>query len=124
MPELRDLDERLHALKLSSSANGGLLRALLDRLAASDFLDGFRESAKEQEDMVLTTAGQIVQALHASAHGARHITYEQLPDLWKNNEFVQDGYRFIPLAKWKTLALSAFGVHNETRESHFLPHDP
>ncbi|KZV95032.1 HlyIII-domain-containing protein [Exidia glandulosa HHB12029] len=119
--ELNALDERLQALSLKGG--NGLLRELLDRVSASDFFDDFRESAKEQEAMVLTTAGQIVRALHSSGQGARHISYDELPDLWKNNEFVQGGYRFIPLSKWKTLALSAFCLHNETLNihTHFVP---
>lgn len=124
--ELSALDDRLQALSLSAGS-GGLLGALLDRITASDFFDDWRASEEENErkelEMVVTTASQIDRALRDSDNGSRYLTFHQLPDLWKNNEYVLDGYRFIPLSRWGTLAMSAFCLHNETLSihTHFLP---
>lgn len=124
---LHDLDDRLQALNTHPLRRPSqLLAELLDKVTASDFFDDWRESeenSRKEEAMALTTAGQIVTALKASAHGARYISYNQLPDKWKNNEYVHRGYRFIPLSNWKSLALSAFCFHNETLNihTHFVP---
>ncbi|OCF73531.1 hypothetical protein I204_05374 [Kwoniella mangroviensis CBS 8886] len=73
------------------------------------------------------TMGPTVQeSLRRSDDGKKLIRYEDLPALWRNNEHVHTGYRFIPL-HLKTgpvpLIKSAFIMHNETINihSHFIP---
>ncbi|KAG9095294.1 hypothetical protein FS749_010721 [Ceratobasidium sp. UAMH 11750] len=57
-------------------------------------------------------------ALRLSQGGKRLIRYSDLPERWRNNEFVENGYRFIPGAKWPALVWSAFELHNETVNIH------
>ncbi|QRV82863.1 hemolysin-III channel protein [Ceratobasidium sp. AG-Ba] len=57
-------------------------------------------------------------ALKLSEGGKRLIRYCDLPEKWRNNEFVDGGYRFIPSAKWPRLVWSAFEIHNETMNIH------
>ncbi|KAJ7063582.1 hemolysin-III related-domain-containing protein [Mycena amicta] len=67
------------------------------------------ESSDEEKDAV-------AHALALSAHGHRLIGYDDLPAAWRNNPFVQGGYRFIPLSNWRALLFSVF--HNETLNIH------
>nr|XP_019048945.1 hypothetical protein I302_02725 [Kwoniella bestiolae CBS 10118]OCF27875.1 hypothetical protein I302_02725 [Kwoniella bestiolae CBS 10118] len=74
-----------------------------------------------------STMGPTVQeSLKRSDDGRRLIKYEDLPAIWRNNEHIHTGYRFIPL-HLKTgpvpLIKSAFTMHNETINihSHFIP---
>ncbi|KAG8755876.1 hypothetical protein FRC12_010747, partial [Ceratobasidium sp. 428] len=57
-------------------------------------------------------------ALRLSQGGKKLIRYCELPEKWRNNEFVEGGYRFIPSAKWPALIWSAFEMHNETVNIH------
>jgi hypothetical protein len=45
------------------------------------------------------------------------IEFEDLPFMWRNNEFVHSGYRFIPVEEWPRLVRSLFQLHNETGKS-------
>ncbi|KAA1106002.1 hypothetical protein PGT21_025979 [Puccinia graminis f. sp. tritici] len=49
---------------------------------------------------------------------SRLLTYHELPDEWKNNQFIVKGYRFIPLDRWHHLLLSGIQWHNETINIH------
>ncbi|CAE6439929.1 unnamed protein product [Rhizoctonia solani] len=62
-------------------------------------------------------------ALVKSQGGKKLIRYRDLPEKWRNNEFVWEGYRFIPGARWPALVLSMFQLHNETIniQTHFVP---
>ncbi|KAJ7495826.1 hypothetical protein B0H11DRAFT_873222 [Mycena galericulata] len=60
----------------------------------------------------------VARALQLSAHGARLITYADLPPAWQNNAFVRKGYRFVPLRRWYALVGSVFRLHNETLNIH------
>ncbi|CAE6542744.1 unnamed protein product [Rhizoctonia solani] len=57
-------------------------------------------------------------ALEKSQGGKKLIRYRDLPETWKNNEFV-----FIPGAKWSALVFSMFQLHNETAniQTHLIP---
>lgn len=57
-------------------------------------------------------------ALELAAEGRRLIAYEHLPQLWRNNDFIHTGYRFIPVRNWKLLLQSIFQLHNETVNIH------
>ncbi|KAF7323214.1 IZH family channel protein [Mycena chlorophos] len=60
----------------------------------------------------------VSRALTLASYGRRLIDYDDLPFAWRNNPFIQGGYRFIPLAKWPTLVASIFHLHNETLNIH------
>lgn len=53
-------------------------------------------------------------ALDLAAEGRRLITYADLPELWRNNEYILTGYRFIPMKRWPRLIRSTVEWHNET----------
>ncbi|KAG8739007.1 hypothetical protein FRC10_006268 [Ceratobasidium sp. 414] len=78
--------------------------------------DKGREGASAKRDMHAI-------ALGLSQGGERLIRYCDLPERWRNNEFVEGGYRFIPGAKWAALVRSAFELHNETAniQTHLFP---
>lgn len=73
-----------------------------------------------------TTDPSVADALRRSEDGKKLITYDELPAIWRNNEHIRTGYRFIPL-HLKTgpvpLIKSAFAMHNETVNihSHLIP---
>ncbi|KAG8713210.1 hypothetical protein FRC11_012951 [Ceratobasidium sp. 423] len=62
-------------------------------------------------------------ALEMAQGGDKLIRYRDLPEKWRNNEFVWEGYRFIPGARWGVLVFSMFQLHNETVniQTHFVP---
>ncbi|WVQ93723.1 hypothetical protein IAU59_000800 [Kwoniella sp. CBS 9459] len=68
----------------------------------------------------------VQESLRRSDDGKRLLGYHDLPAVWRNNEHIYTGYRFIPL-HLKTgpvpLIKSAFEWHNETVNihSHFVP---
>ncbi|PWN52980.1 HlyIII-domain-containing protein [Violaceomyces palustris] len=57
-------------------------------------------------------------ALELARNGQALLRYENLPDLWKNNEHILSGYRFIPARNWWGLVRSTFQIHNETGNIH------
>ncbi|ORX35324.1 hemolysin-III related-domain-containing protein [Kockovaella imperatae] len=105
-------------------------------LLKSDDLDDAEETEDTGEILVLKelAAGYdplqgeptVKQALDKAQDGTVLIEYEDLPVVWRNNEHIITGYRFIPLhAKTGPIPLlkSAFAWHNETVNihSHFIP---
>ncbi|KAH7335878.1 hemolysin-III related-domain-containing protein [Rhizoctonia solani] len=62
-------------------------------------------------------------AVEKSQGGKKLIRYRDLPEKWRNNEFIWEGYRFIPGAKWPALVFSMFQLHNETVniQTHLVP---
>ncbi|CAE6473771.1 unnamed protein product [Rhizoctonia solani] len=74
---------------------------------------------KQPEDEV----GMYKIAMEKSQGGKKLIRYRDLPEKWRNNEFIWEGYRFIPGAKWPALMFSMFQLHNETVniQTHFVP---
>ncbi|KDN36595.1 HlyIII-domain-containing protein [Tilletiaria anomala UBC 951] len=93
---VRRMEERLVSL-----ANTG-------RDRANDVVHRAAEAAKQTEDKIYRTA------LDLAKGGRQLITYADLPELWKNNEYILGGYRFIPSRNWGALLRSTFEVHNET----------
>ncbi|KAJ7871768.1 hypothetical protein B0H13DRAFT_2554181 [Mycena leptocephala] len=53
-------------------------------------------------------------ALRRADFGRKLIGYEDLPLEWRNNPWVVEGYRFIPLTRWPALVRSVFTLHNES----------
>ncbi|KAF7294676.1 IZH family channel protein [Mycena indigotica] len=88
----------------------------LSRASSSTVSSPLPESSDEEKS-------DIARALALSAHGRNLIGYDDLPVAWRNNPFVQGGYRFIPLSKWPNLVTSVFCFHNETLNihTHFIP---
>jgi len=132
VPTLKD---RLHSLRShlstielssklvmpSSLAPSTMLSDLLDGLLSSDLLSDLLKSAPEQlfeENVFEKTAEEIARAVKRSLQGVRLITSADLPQPWRNNPFVLDGYRFIPLERWPLILLSLFAFHNETLNIH------
>lgn len=122
---LPTLSERLRSLQshlsnipsISSAVNLGPLHDLLDALLSSDLIEDVQAEAKKAQTQAERTAHQVLSALKQSLHGRILISYHDLPEKWRNNEWVHGGYRFIPLQKWPSLLLSMFTLHNETSMS-------
>ncbi|UZJ54964.1 hypothetical protein CBS101457_004284 [Exobasidium rhododendri] len=66
------------------------------------------KAAKVTEEMLYAAAVELAKG------GQRLIQYEHLPTLWKNNEHILSGYRFIPSNDIGALLKSTFQIHNET----------
>lgn len=119
---LPTLSERLRSLQshlsnipsISSAVNLGPLHDLLDTLLSSDLIEDVQSEAKKAQTQGERTAAQVMSALTKSLHGRELISYHDLPEKWRNNEWVPGGYRFIPLQEWTSLVLSMFTLHNET----------
>ncbi|KAJ8082151.1 inc metabolism membrane protein [Marasmius tenuissimus] len=80
--------------------------------------DGLKESLREGEELVERAALEVAHAVKRSLAGVRLITYADLPTEWKNNPFVTQGYRFIPIERWPLIIMSLFALHNETLNIH------
>ena len=115
---LPTLSERLRSLQsylssipsISSAVNLGPLHDLL----SSELIGDVQASAERAQTQTERTAAQVMSALKKSLHGRKLISYHDLPEKWRNNEWVHGGYRFIPLQEWPSLVLSIFTLHNET----------
>lgn len=119
---LPTLSERLRSLQsylsnipsISPAVNLSPLHDLLDTLLSSELIEDVQAEAKRAQTQAERTATQVMSALKKSLHGQKLISYHDLPEKWRNNEWVYGGYRFIPLQDWPSLALSMFTLHNET----------
>ncbi|KAF5351880.1 hypothetical protein D9756_007687 [Leucocoprinus leucothites] len=104
-----------------SLAPSSLLRDVLDTLS-SDLvteLAAITAETEEQTDQLIEKAAcEVARAVKHSFEGMRLITYHDLPEPWKNNPFVTQGYRFIPIERWPLLIKSVFTLHNETLNIH------
>ncbi|PWN27630.1 HlyIII-domain-containing protein [Jaminaea rosea] len=92
--------------------------------------DSIMSSIKESSERSKVKAGEMVTTVLEAEHamykracglaneGSRLIHYADLPHLWRNNEHILSGYRFIPLENWGTLLRSTFQLHNETVNIH------
>lgn len=70
------------------------------------------------ENMLELAAKDVADGIRRSLHGARLIRYSDLPHAWRNNPFVTNGYRFIPLERWPLILMSLFALHNEILNIH------
>ncbi|PLW29713.1 hypothetical protein PCANC_20179 [Puccinia coronata f. sp. avenae] len=75
-----------------------------------------REEGEKLKEWVDAETEKLRLALQMGA--SRLLTYHELPDEWKNNQFIVKGYRFIPLDRWHHLLLSGIQWHNETINIH------
>jgi hypothetical protein len=79
----------------------------------SDKLRSFvQDESAKVKDLLVDEAENFRFALREGAK--RLLRYDELPLEWRNNEFIVKGYRFIPIERWRDLALSGFCWHNET----------
>ncbi|KAM6502148.1 hemolysin-III related domain containing protein [Amanita muscaria] len=76
------------------------------------------EVIEEGEGILEKAAFEVSKAAKRSLQGVRLIRYSDLPHAWKNNPFVTQGYRFIPIERWPLLIMSIFALHNETLNIH------
>ena len=121
---LKNLHSHLSSMELPSGGvsvgTSAMLSDLLDALLSSevvtDILNSTPEIIEEGEEMLEKAAHEVAGAIRRSLDGDRLIKYHELPHQWRNNPFVIQGYRFIPIERWPLLVMSLFKFHNETRE--------
>lgn len=97
------LTAQLEVIFDSVRAKGEEVRSMGHARASS-----IAKAAREAEEHIYAKAVELAK------NGQRLIRYEHLPDLWKNNEHILSGYRFIPKQEWSSLLKSTFQIHNET----------
>jgi adiponectin receptor len=78
------------------------------RVRGRDSAASVARAAKDTEERLYLAAVDLARG------GQRLIRYEHLPTLWKNNEHILSGYRFIPIDDVGALLKSTFQIHNET----------
>lgn len=78
------------------------------RVRGRDRAASVAKAAKDTEERLYLAAVDLARG------GQRLIRYEHLPTLWKNNEHILSGYRFIPVTDTTALLKSTFQIHNET----------
>lgn len=105
-------------------------QVLSGQMYPSDLIHRFEEKLEYVREHGRQAGAQIAHAVHdvedalyhaalQLANGGRElISYHALPELWRNNDFIITGYRFIPVKNWKSLLYSMFQVHNETGNIH------
>ncbi|KAH9892627.1 HlyIII-domain-containing protein [Cubamyces lactineus] len=106
------------SLYLSSYTPSASLSTLLDKVLSSHLVSEISSDLKSGEETLEKAALEIARAMKRSLNGSRLIQYVDLPEKWRNNPFVEGGYRFIPLHEWPRLILSLFALHNETLNIH------
>ncbi|MBW0472349.1 hypothetical protein O181_012064 [Austropuccinia psidii MF-1] len=87
--------------------------------AQAVFHDGeafIRQESEKLKEWYDAETEKLKFALQTGA--SRLLTYHELPEQWKNNQFILRGYRFIPLDRWHHLLLSGIQWHNETINIH------
>lgn len=73
------------------------LSELIDTMISSDRIpDVLRaHSLNRAEEAWEKATTEVARAIERSVHGAKLITYGDLPNEWRNNPFVTHGYRFV-----------------------------
>jgi adiponectin receptor len=70
------------------------LSDLCDRLSSFELQDVLHAPVIEQtEEKISKAAREISNAVQLSLHGSRLISYDNLPEEWRNNPFITHGYR-------------------------------
>lgn len=129
---LQTLHTHLSSLELpDASGANSMISGLVDALLSSEMVEDLKEDADEVEDLLVKAANEIKSAVQRSLEGAQLIHYHELPQKWRNNEYVSRGYRyvklykrslrltnlpipsFIPLENWPLIIRSIFSLHNE-----------
>lgn len=82
------------------------------RAGASHLVQRANQAVHDVEDVLYQAACELAR------EGRVLISYQSLPTLWRNNDCIHTGYRFIPVRNWTTLLGSIFQIHNETGNIH------
>ena len=86
------------AKMLSISSLAPILRDVLDALSSSDLVTELTaitaETEERTDELIEKAAYEVGKAAKHSLQGMRLITYQDLPEPWKNNPFVTQGYRY------------------------------
>jgi adiponectin receptor len=109
------------------------LSELIDTIISSDRLPAVLRAPtlSQTKDASGWSATEVARAIERSVHGAKLITYGDLPTEWRNNPFVIHGYRFVPLSssvcvQWVTHAAgvcsASFPCVNGLSSSHQFLH--
>lgn len=83
------------------------LTEMIDKVMSSEFVDKMSSDIRGGEDMLEKAALEVARAVRRSLNGSRLILYGDLPEKWRNNQFVARGYRFVFLL----LPISATHLH-------------
>jgi len=113
----RDSDRRRMSFSSSQMALSRQFESIFDSIKEKG--EQVRVSGHARAASVAKAAKETEERLYAAAvelarDGQRLIRYEHLPTLWKNNEHILSGYRFIPSNDIGALLKSTFQIHNET----------
>lgn len=126
--------EQMHSMpmRLSQASLPASLAAW--ETPASELFHRFEEKLGEMSEQGRSGATHLVQRANQAVHdledalyqaarelareGRVLISYQSLPTLWRNNDCIHTGYRFIPVRNWTTLLGSIFQIHNETGNIH------
>lgn len=115
---LSNLSDRLKSLHFHLSSLNALshmtfpsipstakLSELMDMIMSSDCLPVIlrARSMSRTGDPLGRAATEVARAIDHSLHGAKLITYGDLPSEWKNNPFVTHGYRFVSYVRTQTV---------------------
>ncbi len=98
---LQSLQEHLSTMELASSmylssfAPSATLSTLLDKVLSSHLVADISSALQRGEESLEMAALDIARAMKRSLNGSRLIQYVDLPKQWRNNQFVQDGYRLV-----------------------------
>lgn len=117
---LQSLQTHLMSIELPFTHPNGRLSQLFDKVLASELVSEISSEVRKGEDKLERAAMEIAYAIKLSLEGSRLIHYTDLPERWRNNAYVVQGYRFIPLRQWPRLFISLFTLHNETRKCNIL----
>jgi adiponectin receptor len=73
------------------------LSELIDTMISSDRVPAMlrTRSLNQTEEALGKATAEVARAIERSVHGAKLITYGDLPTEWRNNPFVTHGYRFV-----------------------------
>lgn len=99
------------------------LSELIDTMISSDRLPVMlrARSMSQTEDTLGRAATEVARAIERSLHGAKLITYGDLPSEWQNNPFVTHGYRFVPYVRSR--AVTDAHVSSQLHSSYSMaPH--
>ena len=98
---LQCLQEHLSTMELPSSmylssfAPSAALSTLLDKVLSSHLVADISSDLQRGEESLEQAALEIARAMKRSLNGSRLIQYVDLPEKWRNNHFVEGGYRLV-----------------------------
>jgi adiponectin receptor len=85
-------------LGFPSLGQNSLLREVLESLSSAELVMDLAtitaETEEQTDQFVGKVACEVAKAVKHSLEGVRLITYHDLPEPWKNNPFVTQGYRY------------------------------